>query len=236
MDKQKRKALTLKEKYDIIQKVQSGVKQSDICRELSLPKSTVSITWKKRNDILRFYGSVNVTRKKVKKSAHEGLDKGLLQWFNQKRNDNIPLSGSILQEKASEMGSKIEKKDFSCSKSWIERFKKRHCITAGKIVGESASVDMNVVSDWFNTVWPDFRNNYDSKDIFNADETGLFYKLTPDKTLKYEGEKCSGGKMSKVRITVLVAANMCGTEKRKLFVIGKSANPRCFKNKILPVK
>ena len=42
--------------------------------------------------------------------------------------------------------------------------------------------------------------------------------------------------MSKVRITVLVAANMCGTEKRKLFVIGKSANPRCFKNKILPVK
>ena len=131
---------------------------------------------------------------------------------------------------------KLKKKDFSCSKSWIERFKKRHCITAGKIVGESASVDMNVVSDWFNTVWPDFRNNYDSKDIFNADETGLFYKLTPDKTLKYKGENCSGGKMSKVRITVLVAANMCGTEKRKLFVIGKSANPRCFKNKILPVK
>ena len=57
MDKQKRKALTLKEKYDIIQKVQSGVKQSDFCRELSLPKSTVSITWKKRNDILIFYGS-----------------------------------------------------------------------------------------------------------------------------------------------------------------------------------
>ncbi|GLV38592.1 hypothetical protein CBL_08585 [Carabus blaptoides fortunei] len=95
---------------------------------------------------------------------------------------------------------------------------------------------MNVVNDWFTTVWPALRNNYDSIDILNADETGLFYKLTPDKTLKFIGESCVGGKMSKMRITVLVAANMSGTEKRKLFIIGKSANPRCFKNKTLPIK
>lgn len=60
--------------------------------------------------------------------------------------------------------------------------------------------------------------------------------MTPDKTLKFKGEKCVGGKLSKERITVLVAANMSGTEKRKLLVIGKSKNPRCFKNiKQLPV-
>lgn len=42
--------------------------------------------------------------------------------------------------------------------------------------------------------------------------------------------------MSKERITVLVAANMTGSEKRKLLVIGKSQHPRCFKNvKSLPV-
>lgn len=236
MEKQKRKALTLKDKYDIIQRIQNGAKQSDICREMSLPKATVSVTWKKRQDILSLYGNVNVNRKRMKKSSHEELDKGLLQWFTQKRKDNVPLSGPILQAKASEMGGKIAKKDFTCSNSWIERFKKRHCITGGKIVGESASVDMNVVGDWFSTTWPDLRKNYDSKDIFNADETGLFYKLTPDKTLKFKGTSCAGGKMSEVRITVLVAANMTGTEKRKLLIIGKSNNPRCFKNKALPVK
>lgn len=236
MEKQKRKALTLKEKYDIIQKMKSGVKQSDICRELNLPKSTVCIIWKKREEILSAYGKVNAKCKRLRKSAHEGVDRGLLQWFTQKRQENVPLSGPILQEKASEMGSKIEGKSFECSRSWIERFKKRHCITGGKIIGESASVDMSVVNNWFTTVWPDLRKNYGSTDIFNADETGLFYKLTPDKTLKFVGETCAGGKMSKVRITVLVAANMSGTEKRKLLVIGKSANPRCFKNKMLPVK
>lgn len=46
-----------------------------------------------------------------------------------------------------------------------------------------------------------------------------------------------GGKLSKQRVTVLLGANLSGTEKRKLLVIGKSKKPRCFKNvKNLPVK
>lgn len=72
---------------------------------------------------------------------------------------------------------------------------------------------------------------YIPSDIFNADEAGIFYKLIPDKNLKFKGEKCAVGKLSKERITV----NMDGTEK-KLLVIGKSKNPRCFKNiKQLPI-
>ncbi|XP_054087769.1 tigger transposable element-derived protein 4-like [Zeugodacus cucurbitae] len=58
----------------------------------------------------------------------------------------------------------------------------------------------------------------------------------PDKTLKFKGENCSGGKLSKDRITVMVAANMSGTEKKKLLIIGKSQKPRCFRSvKSLPV-
>ena len=39
------------------------------------------------------------------------------------------------------------------------------------------------------------------------------------------------------RLTVLVCANMTGTDKKQLFVIGKSLKPRCFKNvKKLPVE
>lgn len=87
--------------------------------------------------------------------------------------------------------------------------------------GEAQDVDMNVTDKWISTVWPKLKMKYSPKDIFNADETGLFFKLTSDKTLKFKGEKCVGGKLSKERITVLVAANMSGTEKRKLFVTGK---------------
>jgi hypothetical protein len=33
---------------------------------------------------------------------------------------------------------------------------------------------------------------YKAEDIFNADETGLFFKALPDKTLAPKGEACKG--------------------------------------------
>lgn len=58
---------------------------------------------------------------------------------------------------------------------------------------------------------------------------GLFYKCLPNNTLAFKNESCHGGKNSKERITVLLAANATGTEKLKPLVIGKSQKPRCFK-------
>lgn len=76
-----------------------------------------------------------------------------------------------------------------------------------------------------------------SQDIFNADKTGLFYRCTQDKTLTFEGEQCSGGKQSKRQITVRRSyLSKDGFEKLQLLIIGKSANPRCFKNVKLNVK
>ncbi|CAH3978477.1 unnamed protein product [Pieris brassicae] len=90
--------------------------------------------------------------------------------------------------------------------------------------------------EWLSHKRPALCEGYTTEEIFNADETGLFYNLTPDKTLKFKGEECKGGKLSKTRITVLVAANMTGSCKRKLLVIGKAKKPRCFKNiQSLPV-
>ncbi|GBM58486.1 Tigger transposable element-derived protein 4 [Araneus ventricosus] len=118
---------------------------------------------------------------------------------------------------------------------WIG-FKKRHNIRSREVVGEAASVCSSDINHWMENVWPDIIRNYNEKDIFNADETGLFYKLTPNQTLKFKGEKCVGGKLSKVRITILVCANMNGSEKQKPTVILKSQKPRCFKIvKKLPV-
>ena len=63
---------------------------------------------------------------------------------------------------------------------------------------------------------------------FNADEFGLFYQCLPNKTLHLKGEKCSGGKHSKIRMTGLASGNAYG-DRLQMFVIGKSVKPRCFK-------
>ena len=50
----------------------------------------------------------------------------------------------------------------------------------------------------------------------------------PDRTYTLKGEDCHGGKNSKVRITLLLGANMTGTDKLKPLVIGKSMRPRSY--------
>ena len=51
----------------------------------------------------------------------------------------------------------------------------------------------------------------------------------------FKGDKCKGGKRSKVPVTILVAANQNGTEKLSSETIGRSTKPRFFsKVKFLP--
>jgi hypothetical protein len=44
---------------------------------------------------------------------------------------------------------------------------------------------------------------YKSKNIYNTDGTGLFFRLPPNKTLIWKGDSCHGGKNSQKRIIVL---------------------------------
>jgi hypothetical protein len=238
MAKSSRKSFTLKEKFEIIRDIENGKTQNEVCRERNLPKSTVATLWKKRSELRAAFENKNVNARRLRKSQHDDVDKLLKKWFTQQRLKNVTISGSVLRTKAENFGKQLtSKNDFTCSSSWIDRWKKRHSVCSGKISGEAAAVDDNVVGNWLNTVWPELRRQYNSDDIFNADETGLFYKLTPDQTLKFKGEECKGGKLSKDRITVLLCANLSGNEKRKLLIIGKSQNPRCFKHiPRLPVK
>ena len=86
-----------------------------------------------------------------------------------------------------------------------------------------------MVNAWSETSLPTLLYNYDLKDIFNADEFGLFYQCVSNKTYLLKSEMCSGGKLSKVRITGMASANAAG-DKLPMFVIEKARKPRCFKN------
>ncbi|GBN52717.1 hypothetical protein AVEN_91353-1 [Araneus ventricosus] len=101
-------------------------------------------------------------------------------------------SGPLLMEKAQEISKKLNVKcDASFSSGWLHKFKLRHGIT-GKTV--SVDVDCETVDDWIENQLPDLIKGYEQKDVFNADETGLFYNLLPSKTLAIKWDTCHGGK------------------------------------------
>ena len=84
-------------------------------------------------------------------------------------------------------------------------------------------------STWLETALPTLLSKFSLADIYNADEFGFMYATLPSVTLHFNNETCKGGKLSKSRLTGLVAASATGN-KLPLLIIGKSQKPRCFKN------
>lgn len=225
------KTLTFAEKVAAIQEVEKGLKKkSEIAKDFGIPPNTLSTYLKNKEKILNSVTKPSdKDRKRARGPENPDVDECVLKWFKQARDNNIPLSGTLVRAKAEEFATSLGKDEFKASTGWLDGFKDRNNISFKTVCGESASVDMPAVNTW-KTDLLQLIEDRPAKDIFNVDETGLFYRCTPDKTLAFKGQRCSGGKHSKERITLLVGANMDGSEKLPLVMIGKSANPRCFKN------
>ena len=66
------------------------------------------------------------------------------------------------------------------------------------------------------------------------DESALFWKMTPDKTL--EMEQSAGGKHNKAHITINLAYNVIESHKLEPWFIGKATKPQCFGRSSINIK
>ena len=109
------------------------------------------------------------------------------------------------------------------------------------IHGEKLSADKDAADKFVSSFRKYVKDKNLSMDqIFNCDETGLYFRLLPDQTLAGSFEKsASGRKKSKDRVTINACSNASGTIMLPLHLIGKSKCPRCFKGmnmSLLPLK
>jgi len=77
-----------------------------------------------------------------------------------------------LQTKALQVVASIGLNDFRALNGWLKAFRKHHCIQFRLLSGESVGMDENVVNHWKQNL-PNIIQDYDTRDIWNVDETGL---------------------------------------------------------------
>lgn len=227
---------SLELKYEVLMEVEKGTRsKKQIADHYGLAQSTLS-TWLKKADEIKnafLTGDFSAKRKKLRTAGYPEVEEALLKWFKTARDHNVPISGPFMMQRAVDLAEKlgVPKGEFKCSNGWLDRFKERHGISFKRICGEENSVvtDSDQMEEWHRTL-SIILKEYTPANVYNADETGLFFRCLPDKTLDFKNKDCHGGKQSKERITALVCANMSGTDKRPLLVLGKSAKPRCFNN------
>lgn len=224
----KKNSISLKRKLEILQEIDCGTSYSKIAENFNIPKGSIHGILKNR---LKYESSSAAsTSKRLKKGKFPEVEDALLEWLKFQRSKLTPISGPILREKAAQLAKLLNVNDFKISDGWLEGFKKRHGIVFRSIAGEKTNVNEGDIHVWLEVTLPNLIRDYKLDDVFNLDETGLFYRLLPEKTLTFKGDSCQGGKKSKERLTVLLGANMTGTEKIEPLVVGKFARPRCLKN------
>jgi hypothetical protein len=134
----------------------------------------------------------------------------------------------MVQSDALTVAKSLRNDQFKASTGWLDRFKKRNNIVWNGICGEAKDVDESVVGEYKPKLL-ELISPYEPINVYNADKTELFFQALPTKSLAVKGEKCTRGKMTKERLTVLLCGKMAG-EMEKPFVVEKSAKPRSFKN------
>ena len=98
----KRKCLSIADKFEILNEVDKGVKKKDIAAKYSIPTSSLSTILKNRENVTNQMqnSSLLSNRKRMKICVYEEVDNAVLKWMTSIRNNNLPISGSLIKEKA----------------------------------------------------------------------------------------------------------------------------------------
>lgn len=113
---------------------------------------------------------------------------------------------------------KILEGSIEFSNGWLYKFLSRNKLQSFKIHGEAGSVD----DDAIEAAMPALRARiaaFNPEDVYNMDETGLFYRMVPDTTITQQ------------RIVGSKKDSSNGYHKLPPFFIGNAQKPRCFNRK-----
>uniref|UniRef100_A0A3Q2X2X7 HTH CENPB-type domain-containing protein n=1 Tax=Haplochromis burtoni TaxID=8153 RepID=A0A3Q2X2X7_HAPBU len=163
------------------------------------------------------------------------MESALALWISGCREKNITLDTNIICSKAKKLYETFADSEdsFNASKGWFEKFKKHFGLKSVSLHGEAASADTTGAEAYVNNKFKAIieEGRYEPEQVFNMDETCLFWKRMPSRTFIMQDEvKAPGFKAQKDCMTLVMCGNAAGSM-IKPGLIYRSKNPRALKNK-----
>ncbi|XP_061435172.1 tigger transposable element-derived protein 1-like [Lethenteron reissneri] len=240
--KKPRNTISFEVKLDVLNRFDAGERAVDISSDLGLPPTSVRTIRANAHKIREYARSVTTLnaariirgRDKVK----DNMERLLSVWIEDQGQRNVPMSLMMIQEKAKSLFRDLKKEhgeistmpNFSASRGWFDRFKRRCNLHNLKMTSEAAVVDLGAAKRYleqFKFIVEE--GGYSPQQIFNVDKTDLHWKRMPSRARIPEGEKAAAGfEAAKDRLTLLLGGNASGDVKLKPLLVYHSEHPRAL--------
>jgi hypothetical protein len=200
--KKTRTPISYDAKKEICEYIQANpnIKQVDVALYINtkypgynIDRSTVAKIWQDRSKWLMV-----LTNTKTSQTFRERpvlfpmFNKAMQIWTSQAVAAGIPISDMMLQEKGLEFAKSLKiENEIKCANGWVYKFKQRNGLHKVNFSGEANSAPLATLSEERLRL-KRLLLNYSREDIYNADETGLFFRMEPNQTLatgKVSGRK-----------------------------------------------
>ncbi|XP_067947243.1 tigger transposable element-derived protein 1-like [Watersipora subatra] len=241
----KKRMMTIEIKHEIKEKYEKGVPVSELAQQYDRNTSTICTIIKQKDNIKDIKPAKGLTIVYKRHSdLHDEMERLLMIWIKNKQLAGDSITEIILCEKASAIYQDLKVKQtdkkgetsaseetLKASRGSFVNFKKRTGIHSVVRHGEAASSNSKASAEYINTCASIItQQGYTPQQVFNCDETGLFWKKMPRRTfITAEEKSVPGHKPMKDRLTLALCANASGDCKVKPLLVYHSENPRAFK-------
>ena len=132
-------------------RIQSSETHAQIGRETGINEAIIRGFLRDEANLRKFIDETDInegpTRKRAKTSQKPEVDMALYIWFVNSRAEGFPISGPILQAQLANSNptASTHATPFAASNGWLNRWQRRHGISAIKVSGEIRSADKEAV-------------------------------------------------------------------------------------------
>ncbi len=190
---------------------------------MTVMQATINNTLQRLAELLAREETINGNAKTRQPVMYQDVDEALAQWVEAYQ-ANINISEEMIRQKATQFLERLhpDAPKFEFSSGWSAKFKQRHQIRSHRRFGESGAADTKIIKESLPRIRT-ILDQYALANIYNMDETGLFYRMQVDSSLATR--QFEGCKQNKERITITICCNADGSDKLPLWIIGKSFRP-----------
>jgi len=181
----KRKDLSLQEKQSILESYDKLPKMSQrsAAVHLKISQPFLCKILKNKSDVeTSALTNENTDRKRARSGKDSQVESALKILFSNVREKNALIYGPLMLQKA-EPAKTMGKEKFSATDGWFNRWKKRENIVYKRMHGAEKSADFLAADEWIKREWPKIIAEYSPEDTYNAEETGLYFRVMPEHTI-----------------------------------------------------